>query len=86
MNAILPWTLSLLAGFIALVLLGLRMSFVTVNYMLLLAVTLYHGFYGLHNMLTEFWTGRRAGLLIGSCCAFAGIGLFALAVYASVVL
>lgn len=79
------WALSLLAGLVTLILLGLRMSFFTVNYVLLLAVVLYHGFYGLHNMLTELWPAPRAGLMIGSACAAMGVGLFAIAVYASVV-
>ena len=79
------WTLSLLAGFITLVMLGLHMSFTKVNYILLLAVALYHGFYGLHTILTEFWTSRRAGSLIAGICIAVGVGLFALAVLTSTV-
>ena len=79
------WLLSLMAALIAFVLLGLRMSFFTVSYVLLLAVSLYHGFYGLHTILTEIWTSRRAGSVIAVLCTALGGGLFTLAVAATAV-
>jgi len=80
MSQILTWVLSLLAALATLVVLALHMTFVEVNYILLVALALYHGFYGLHTILTEFWTSRRAGRLIASMCIAVGGGLFALAV------
>ena len=85
MGQTMTWTLSLLAGLVTLVVLGLHMTFVNVNYILLLAVALFHGFYGLHTILTEFWTSRRAGTLIASTCIGVGGGLFVLAVVTTVV-
>ncbi len=80
MSRTLAWTLSLLTALATLGVLALHMGFVKVNYLLLLAIALYHGFYGLHGILTEFWTGRRAGVLIAGGCIGAGAGLLGLAV------
>ncbi len=84
MNCTTAWILSLLSGAITLVVLTLHMSFVNVNYILLLAVALYHGFYGLYSILTEYWSGRRAGALIGGGCIAMGGFLFVLAAYTTV--
>lgn len=48
----------------------------TVSYVLLLGAALFHGFYGLHTLLTEFWSGRRAARLILIGCWSAGLLLF----------
>lgn len=79
------WTLSMLAGLLVLVLLSLFMSSVTVSYLLLVAVALVHGFSGLHSMLTEYWTGRRAGKICAGLCLTVGGGLFSLAAVTSLV-
>ena len=79
------WSLSLLAGAITLLVLSLHMSFVNVDYILLLAVALYHGFYGLNTILTEYWPSRRSGSWIsGGCIAVSG-SLFMAAVYTTLV-
>lgn len=79
------WTLSLLAGSVTLALLGLHMSFVSVSYVLLLAVAMFHGFCGLHTILTEIWPSRRAGSIIASACIALGGALFVLATVANLV-
>ncbi len=74
------WVLSLIAALATLAVVGLHMSFVTVNYVLLVGVCLFHGFYGLHTMLTEYFAGPRAGIVTGAGCTLAGLGLFGLVV------
>lgn len=78
MNRTLAWLLSIIAAVAALGLVGMHMGFVKVNYLLLVALCLYHGFFGLHTMLTEVWSGSRAGWIITGSCLVLGVGLFAL--------
>ena len=51
-------------------------TFMTVSYILLLGTALFHGFYGLHTILTEFWPGPRASRVVLFGCWAAGIVLF----------
>jgi succinate dehydrogenase hydrophobic anchor subunit len=74
------WGMSLLAALTTLAVVGFHMSFVTVNYVLLVGVCLFHGFYGLHTMLTEYFTGPRAGIVAGTGCLATGLVLFGLTV------
>lgn len=50
--------------------------FFTVSYVFLLGTALFHGLYGLHTILTERWSGRRAARLILYGCWSAGVILF----------
>lgn len=50
--------------------------FVTVTYVVFLGTALFHGLYGLHTMLTEFCSGRRAARWIFVGCWSLGIFLF----------
>ncbi len=54
------------------------------TYVLLLGTALFHGFYGLHTILKEYWPGRVAGNLITACCWIAGGALFAVGTYATI--
>lgn len=47
------------------------------GYIFLLATALFHGFYGLHTVLTEVWNSKRAVAAVNFLCWFAGLGLFA---------
>jgi len=78
MNRSLLWFLSIAAAAGALLLAGLYMSWLEINYVLLSAVVLFHGFYGLGTMLTEFWPGRTAAVVINGLCVTLGSGLFLL--------
>lgn len=49
----------------------------TATYVLLVASALFHGLYGLFNMLTEIWTGPRAAARIAAGCWIGGLLLFA---------
>ena len=55
-----------------------------VGYIFLLATALFHGFYGLHTVLTEVWSGNRAAVAINFLCWIAGLGLFAFGTIAAV--
>lgn len=46
------------------------------GYVLLLASALFHGLYGVHTMLTERWSGARAGVRIRWGCWGLGLLLF----------
>lgn len=58
--------------------------FFTVTYILLLIVTLFHGFYGLRNILLETRWGSRARGAINGTLWFFGIVLFVVGTYAAV--
>ena len=53
-------------------------------YILMLGTALFHGFYGLHTVLTEIWSGKRAVALVNFVCWFAGLGLFAIGTVAAI--
>lgn len=57
----------------------------TGGYVLLLGLALFHGLYGLHTMLTEFFDGERAARRIAVGCWITGIALFAIGATASVI-
>ena len=57
---------------------------VTVTYVILLGTALFHGLYGLHTMLTEFWSGQRAAGLILVGCWSVGLVLFLVGTIATV--
>lgn len=54
------------------------------GYVFLLGTTLFHGFYGLHTVLTEAWSSKRAAVVVNLFCWFAGLGLFAIGTVAAV--
>jgi succinate dehydrogenase/fumarate reductase cytochrome b subunit len=56
----------------------------TVTYVLFLGTALFHGFYGLHTMLVEFWPGRRAARIALLGCWSAGLVLFLIGTVATV--
>lgn len=78
MNRSLVWFLSFIAAALTLIMLALHMSWVSINYILLSALMLFHGFYGLHTMLTEIWTGPKTGVALAGVCVMLGTGLFGL--------
>ncbi len=59
--------------------------FFTVTYVLLLAVALYHGLYGLRTILFELTLPRAAEQFITAVLLVIGIGLFGLGTWAAVV-
>lgn len=59
-------------------------GFITATYVVFLGTALFHGLYGLHTVLTEFWTGRRAARLALVGCWAAGILLFLVGTIATV--
>lgn len=56
----------------------------TMTYIVLLGTALFHGLYGLHTVLTEVWSGRRAEKLILFVCWAAGLLLFGFGAVAAV--
>lgn len=48
----------------------------TATYVVLVGSCLFHGLYGLFNMLTEVWTSPRAAALIAAGCWLGGLLLF----------
>jgi succinate dehydrogenase / fumarate reductase membrane anchor subunit len=62
-----------------------RSAVTTGGYVLLLGVALFHGLYGVHTMLTEFFGGERAERRIAAGCWIAGIALFVIGAISSVV-
>lgn len=59
-------------------------AMVTLVYVVFLGTALFHGLYGLHTMLTEYWSSRRAARLILSGCWIAGLLLFIVGTVATV--
>ena len=51
------------------------------TYVLLLGTALFHGFYGLRTILTEYFSGKGAETLITASCWIAGGALFAIGTY-----
>lgn len=56
----------------------------TITYIILLAAALFHGLYGLRTMLIEFFSGERAARAITTTCIVAGVVLFAVGSYVTV--
>lgn len=61
-----------------------RSNAVAMSYIVLLGAALFHGLYGLHTLLTEFWSSRRAARLILIGCWSAGLILFVTGTIATV--
>jgi succinate dehydrogenase hydrophobic anchor subunit len=57
--------------------------FFTVTYVLLLAAALYHGFYGLRNILLELGPGPRIRRVIDAGLSLLGLALFAFGTWAA---
>lgn len=54
------------------------------TYVLFLGAALFHGFYGLRTILTEYWSSEGAGKLITTTCWVAGGGLFSIGTYTTI--
>ncbi len=54
------------------------------TYVLFLGTALFHGFYGLRTILTEYWPGKGAEKLITVSCWVVGGTLFTVGAYATV--
>lgn len=61
-----------------------RSAVVAASYVLLLGAALFHGFYGLRTMLTEYWPTRAAQKLITISCWVTGGALFTVGAYAAI--
>jgi succinate dehydrogenase hydrophobic anchor subunit len=53
-------------------------------YVLFLGAALFHGFYGLRTILTEYWQSKNAEKVINVSCWVAGGGLFAIGSFAAI--
>jgi succinate dehydrogenase / fumarate reductase membrane anchor subunit len=60
-----------------------RMGFFTISYMVLLGAALFHGLYGLRNILFELGPGRGMKGLISVVLALGGAGLFVFGAWAA---
>jgi succinate dehydrogenase / fumarate reductase membrane anchor subunit len=60
-----------------------RMGFFTVSYVVLLGAALFHGLYGLRNILFELGPGRGLKGLISVVLALGGAGLFVFGAWAA---
>ena len=60
-----------------------RMGFFTVSYIVLLGAALFHGLYGLRNILFELGPGRGVKSALNVVLAAAGAGLFAFGAWAA---
>ena len=60
-----------------------RMGFFTLSYIVLLGAALFHGLYGLRNILFELGPGRGAKGLISVVLALGGAGLFLFGAWAA---
>lgn len=60
-----------------------RMGFFTVSYIVLLGAALFHGLYGLRNILLELGLGRGAKGLVSVVLALGGAGLFVFGAWAA---
>ena len=54
------------------------------TYVLLLGAALFHGFYGLRTILTEYWSSKGAEKLITVSCWVVGGGLFTVGTYTTI--
>jgi succinate dehydrogenase hydrophobic anchor subunit len=53
------------------------------TYIFLLGVALFHGFYGLHNILAEYWKSEGAGRVVVAGCWITGGALFTIGTYST---
>jgi succinate dehydrogenase hydrophobic anchor subunit len=60
-----------------------KSAFFLVTYVLLLGAALFHGFYGLRNILFELNPGAAAKKALGGLLVVAGLALFAVGVWAA---
>jgi succinate dehydrogenase/fumarate reductase cytochrome b subunit len=60
-----------------------RMGFFTVSYVVLLGAALFHGLYGLRNILFELGIGRGVKALLNVVLAVGGLGLFVFGAWAA---
>ena len=60
-----------------------RMGFFTVSYMVLLGAALFHGLYGLRNILFELGPGRGAKSALNVLLTVGGVGLFVFGAWAA---
>ena len=60
-----------------------RMGFFTISYIVLLGAALFHGLYGLRNILSELGLGRGAKSLVSVVLALGGAGLFVYGAWAA---
>ena len=56
----------------------------TAAYVFLLGTALFHGFYGLHTVLSEVWSSKRASNLINILCWIVGLALFCVGTVAAI--
>lgn len=56
----------------------------TAGYVLLLGVALFHGLYGLHTLLIEFFSSERAARRIAAGCWITGVALFGIGAISSI--
>ena len=60
-----------------------RMGFFTMSYIVLLGAALFHGLYGLRNILFELGPGRGVKSALNVVLAAGGVGLFAFGAWAA---
>ena len=60
-----------------------RMAFFLVSYVLLLGAALFHGFYGLRNIVFELNPGAGAKKAVNGLLVFAGVALFVVGTWAA---
>jgi succinate dehydrogenase / fumarate reductase membrane anchor subunit len=60
-----------------------RMGFFTVSYIVLLGAALFHGLYGLRNILFELGIGRGLKSALNVVLVLGGVGLFAFGAWAA---
>jgi succinate dehydrogenase hydrophobic anchor subunit len=60
-----------------------RMGFFTVSYIVLLGAALFHGLYGLRNILFELGPGRAVKSALNLVLAAGGVGLFVFGAWAA---
>ena len=63
-----------------------RDSFFMITYIILLGAALYHGFYGLRNMLFELTMPKSLEVLVNWLFILAGVGLFVYGTYTAIAL
>jgi len=63
-----------------------KQAFFMVTYILLLGAALYHGFYGLRNILFELTLPRAAEVVINWVLVLGGLALFAYGTYVAIAL
>ena len=51
--------------------------------MVLLGTALFHGFYGLRTILTEWWTSKGAARVVNAGCWLIGVALFVIGTVAA---